>query len=173
MAANQDKVTQEVERRSSECLDGCIARIRHCLSQVSPAQVWWRPNDQMNSIANLVLHLTGNVRRWVVSGIGGAQDIRHRPTEFTARGPILPEQLLTDLLAVVDDAKTTLLGASTENLLQHRRVQGWTVNGFEALFDCIPHFKGHAQEIICLTRMQLGQAYRFYWEPATAEQGAG
>jgi hypothetical protein len=173
MSATDDKVTQEVTRLSIECLDGCVARIRHCVSQLTPDQVRWRPLEEMNSIANLILHLTGNVRQWIVSGIGGAQDIRYRPAEFSERAPIPPEQLLTDLQAVVDDAKVALLTASTEELLQHRRIQGSTVNGFEALFDCIPHFKGHTQEINCLTRMQLGQAYTFYWEPAAAEQGAG
>jgi hypothetical protein len=36
----------------------------------------------------------------------------------------------------------------------------------------VPHFKGHTQEIICLTRLQLGKQYNFFWEPQTPEQVA-
>jgi hypothetical protein len=57
-------------------------------------------------------------------------------------------------------------------LLQVRRIQGMEVNGLAALFDSVPHFRGHTQEIVAMTRWQLGKAYRFAWAPATAEQGA-
>jgi hypothetical protein len=172
MAQILNDVTHEVAQLSCECLDGSMARIRHCISQLSEEQVWWRPQESMNSIGNLVLHLTGNVRQWIVSGIGGAQDIRKRPKEFSERGPIPPDTLLSQLQVVVDDAKNALLGASTESMLSPRRIQGFNVDGFGVLFECIPHFKGHTQEIICLTRMQLGDKYKFYWQPQTAEDGA-
>src|SRR5262245_51290300 len=170
MAQIMKDVSHEVEQLSCDCLDGCIARIRHCISQLSEEQVWWRPQESMNSIANLVLHLTGNVRQWIVSGIGGAKDVRERPREFSERGPMPSDKLLNQLQAVVDEAKDAILNASTENLLSQRKIQGFVLDGLGVLFECIPHFKGHTQEIICLTRMQLGDKYKFYWQPQTAEQ---
>jgi hypothetical protein len=95
-----------------------------------------------------------------------------RPAEFSRREPIPTSQLLGQLQVAVDDAKSALLSASTEAMLTRRRIQGYDVSGFGALFDCIPHFKGHTQEIICFTRMQLGDAYEFYWQPQTPEEGA-
>jgi hypothetical protein len=168
MKPTADDLTNEVVALSIDCLDACMARIRHCTSQLSDVQVWWRPHASMNSIANLILHLTGNVRQWIDSGIGGAADIRVRPAEFSQREPIPASQLLGQLQAAVNDAKSALLSASTENMLARRRIQGYDVSGFGALFDCIPHFKGHTQEIVCFTRMQ----YEFYWQPQTPEEGA-
>ena len=46
-------------------------------------------------------------------------------------------------------------------------IQGFEVNGWSALLDSTTHFKGHTQEIVCLTRMQLGDDYRFHWQPTT------
>jgi Protein of unknown function (DUF1572) len=172
MKPTADDITRHVIDLSNECLDGCLARIRHCVGQLSDAQVWWRPEESMNSIANLILHLTGNVRQWIVTGIGGATDIRVRPAEFSERGPIPPSQLLNELQAAIDSAKRALSTATAEDMIRQRRIQGYNVTGFGALFDCIPHFKGHTQEIICLTRMQLGDNYAFYWQPQTPEQGA-
>ena len=57
-------------------------------------------------------------------------------------------------------------------LLEPRRIQGADVTGLAAIFDSIPHFRGHTQEIVSMTRLQLGDAYKFAWTPTTPEQGA-
>jgi hypothetical protein len=139
---------------------------------LSDAQVWWRPRPALNSIGNLILHLCGNLRQWVVAGLGGAADGRDRPAEFAERGPIPREELLRRLEAVVEEARAVLAGQTARRLLEARRIQGFDVTGLAAIFDSVPHFRGHTQEIVGLTRLQLGDAYRFAWAPATAEQGA-
>ena len=74
-----------------------LPRIISCLERLSPEQIWWRPNEASNSVGNLVLHLTGNVRQWIISGLGGAADIRQRDLEFSERGP-LPRRVLVSRL---------------------------------------------------------------------------
>ena len=59
-----------------------------CLEQLSEDEIWWRPNEASNSAGNLVLHLCGNMRQWIISGLGGAKDIRERDKEFSERGPM-------------------------------------------------------------------------------------
>jgi hypothetical protein len=108
----------------------------------------------------------------IVSGIGGAADVRHRPSEFTEQGPLPKGVLLSQLNTVVGEAKAVLSQATTSDMLSERRIQGFNVSGWGALFDSLPHFKGHTQEVICLTRCQLGDRYQFHWQPATSEQGA-
>lgn len=154
------------------CLGGCLDRIRHCLDQLSDQQVWWRPREGLNSIGNLVLHLTGNVRQWIVAGIGGAADVRNRPQEFAERGPLPKDEISRRLTDAVAQANDALARVSAEQLLTQRRIQGYDVTGLGAIFDSVPHFKGHTQEIICLTRLQLGEAYTFFWQPETPEQTA-
>ena len=45
-----------------------LPKIRRCLDSLSEDDIWWRPNERSNSVGNLVLHLAGNIRQWVVSG---------------------------------------------------------------------------------------------------------
>lgn len=153
-------------------LAACRARIAHCLGQVDEAQVWWRPREGMNSIANILLHLCGNLRQWIVAGAGGAADVRDRPAEFAERGPIPKADLLRRLDAVVQEADAVLARLSDGRLLEPRRIQGFDETVLSVIFDSLAHLSGHVQEIVCLTRQQLGDAYRFAWTPATAEQGA-
>ena len=134
--------------------------------------MWWRSRPSLNSVGNLVLHLCGNLRQWIVAGLGGAADVRDRPAEFAERGPIPRDELLRRLEAVVDESRAVLARQTARQLLEARRIQGFDVTGLKAIFDSVPHFRGHTQEIVHLTRLQLGAAYQFAWTPATPEQGA-
>jgi hypothetical protein len=147
-------------------------KIQHCLDQLDDAQVWWRARESMNSIGNLVLHLCGNLRQWVVSGVGGAADVRDRPGEFSQRVPILKEELLQRFDAVVREADAVLAGTGEDRLRERRRIQGFEETVLSAIFNSLAHLAGHTQEIVCLTRMQLGETYHFAWTPATPEEVA-
>ena len=159
-------------RETNQCLLSNVERIEHCVAQLNDEQIWHRPAPGMNSIGNLILHLRGNVRQWIVSGLTEAEDDRNRPQEFAENGPIARQTLLDQLRETVTAAVSVLEGIDEAGLLQPRRIQGFELDGVGAIFDCVPHFKGHTQEIICLTRMQLGDQYQFYWQPSTAEEGA-
>jgi hypothetical protein len=152
---------------------GCaLDRIRHCLGQLTDGQVWHRSRPDLNSIGNLILHLCGNLRQWVVAGVGGAPDARNRPAEFAERGPVPKDELIRNLEAVVGESKRVLTGVDARQLTGVRRIQGFDVTGVVAIFESVPHFLGHTQEIVHMTRLQLGDAYRFAWRPTTPEQGA-
>lgn len=157
---------EEARRR----LATCHKRIVHCLNQLDDAQIWWRPKESMNSIANLVLHLCGNLEQWIVSGVGGAQDLRNRPMEFSERTPILKEQLNQRLSSTVSRADEVLAHVNDAKLLEPRRIQGFEETVLSAVFESLAHFNGHTQEIVYITRLQLGDAYRFAWIPSTPEQ---
>lgn len=61
-------------------------QISLCLEALTDEQLWWRPNDRSNSVANLVIHLVGSNRYFLEHVIGGAEDVRNRDAEFAARG---------------------------------------------------------------------------------------
>ena len=153
-------------------LTKALDRIQHCLKQLTDEQIWWRSSPAMNSIGNLILHLCGNLRQWIVIGLGGGADARNRPQEFAERQMISKEELLRRLETVVAEANAVLTRLTEAQFLQPRRIQGFDVDGLEAIFDSIPHFRGHTQEIIHMTRSMLGDAYEFAWKPTTAEEGA-
>jgi hypothetical protein len=158
----------EARRRLGACHD----KLRHCLDQLGDAQLWWRPRPTMNSIANLVLHLCGNLRQWIVSGVGGAADARDRPAEFAERGVIPKAELLRRLDEVVREADAVLAAVADTRLLEPRRIQGLDETALSAIFDSLSHLAGHTQEIVHLTRLQLGETYLFAWTPAAPEEGA-
>lgn len=152
-------------------LQEAASRVEHCLRQLTEEQVWWRPRPEMNAIGNLVLHICGNLRQWIISGLGGEPDRRNRPAEFAERGPIAVETLQSQLAACVARAEDVLRGLSPARWTSRVRIQGFDVTGAGALWHSVPHFRGHVQEIIHLTRVQLGPAYTFAWQPTTPEQG--
>jgi hypothetical protein len=82
------------------------------------------------------------------------------------------DELLRNLEGVVEEAKRILAGVDARQLTEARRIQGFDVAGATAIFDSIPHFRGHTQEIVHMTRLQLGDAYKFARMPTTPEQGA-
>jgi hypothetical protein len=151
-------------------LDEGQRKIEHCVGQLSDAQVWWRSKPEMNSIANLMLHLAGNVRQWIVSGIGGAADVRNRPQEFADHSQRPKHEILKQLQATVAEADTVISQLTAVDLISPRRIQGFDTTITTALFDCISHFRGHVQEIIHMTRQQLGKTYKYDFVPQGAEQ---
>jgi uncharacterized damage-inducible protein DinB len=167
-----DEFASHLANEAANEMAGALARIKHCVNQLSEEQIWQRSQPKMNSIGNVLLHLCGNVRQWIVSGIGGAADVRNRPAEFAERGPIAKIELLRRLDAVVADARAALIKQTAEQLLSVRRIQGENVTGLQALFNSVPHFRGHTQEIIYITRLLLGDDYQFAWKPSTIEEGA-
>ncbi len=163
-----------------------LHKIEHCVAQLSDKEVWYRPTPQnntvlppatanqptseMNSIANLILHLAGNLRQWIVSGVGGAKDIRNRPQEFSDRSQRTKTEVLAQLQLTIKEAQAVMAQLSASQLVEHRRIQGFNTNVVAALFNTISHFRGHVQEIIHLTRQQLGDQYRFDFVPTGPEQ---
>src|SRR5947199_5977128 len=97
-------------------------KIIHCLDQLDEEQINWRPLEQQNSIANLILHLCGNVRQWIIAGVEQLPDTRHRPSEFSDRGRYTRDDLLTRLAEVVRQADATLSPVTEQTLLQPRRI---------------------------------------------------
>jgi hypothetical protein len=166
-----DELAFAVAAEAANELTSALSRIEHCLNQLSDEQVWWRAQPSLNSIGNLILHLCGNVDQWLVAGLSGSADTRDRPAEFSERGPIPKRELLRRLKEIVDEARAVLRVQTARQLLEVRRIQASEVTGLAAIFNSVPHFRGHTQEIIGMTRMQLGDAYKFAWMPQTKEQG--
>jgi hypothetical protein len=167
-----DELAAAVGAAAAHELDSALNRIKHCLGQLNDEQVWRRSQPSLNSIGNLILHLCGNLRQWIVSGVGSAADVRNRPAEFAERGPLPKEELMRSLEAVVEEAQRILAGVDARQLAEVRRIQGFDVTGVAAIFSSVPHFRGHTQEIIHMTRLQLGDAYKFAWTPSSPAQGA-
>lgn len=155
-----------------QTLAGAMKKIENCLGQLGDEDLWWRQHDSQNSIQNILLHLCGNVRQWIVHGVGDAPDVRERAKEFADRRPLAKAELLKRLRETLAEADGALAGLPPGRLLEPRRIQGFDTTVLAAIFDSVSHFVGHTHQVVYIARLRLGDAYRFQWQPANAEQGA-
>ena len=139
-----------------------LAKIERCLEQLSDEQIWWRANPESNSIGNLLLHLCGNARQWIVSGLGGASDGRVRQQEFDQRDAIPRDKLVALMRQTLQDVDSVLAGFDHGRLLERYSIQGTTTTALEAIFHVTEHFSMHTGQIIMLTKMLAGRDMNFY-----------
>ena len=133
-----------------------------CLQQLSEEEIWWRPNSASNSAGNLVLHLCGNVRQWIISGLGGAPDKRKRDLEFSEQGPITGRALVTQLRRTVRDACRVLAKLNDDSLAREYSIQGYAdVTGMDAVFHVTEHFGRHTGQIIYVTKLKRAADLKF------------
>jgi uncharacterized damage-inducible protein DinB len=142
-----------------------LPHIVKCLQQLSEEEIWWRPNAASNSAGNLVLHLCGNVRQWIISGLGGAPDKRQRDLEFSEQGPVPRRELVTRLRRTVRDAFRVLVKLSDDSLARKYSIQGYHVTGMDAVFHVTEHFGYHTGQIIYITKLKRGEDLRFWRLP--------
>ena len=143
-----------------------LPKIERCLERLTDEQVWWRAGEHSNSVGNLLLHLEGNLRQWVVCGAGGAADLRERDREFAERRHVPREELLASLRAAVAEADGALARLDSSALLESRRVQGLDVTLVAAVFHAVEHFSMHTGQVILLTKMLADEDLAFYDFPA-------
>jgi hypothetical protein len=146
-------------------LDASVGLIRHCLDQLNDSQVWWRPRQDMNSVGNLLLHLGGNLKQRFGSVIGGEPDVRDRFGEFTERQPIPKGELQRKFEEIARRADEILAGLTPERLgetCRYELLSGTTEKSvLGVVLQTLTHLSGHSQEILHLTRTQLGDRYDF------------
>jgi uncharacterized damage-inducible protein DinB len=139
-----------------------LPKIQHALAAVSDEQIWWRSGPETNSIGNLMLHLAGNARQWIVAGVGGAPDHRERQTEFDAREGIGRDELLARLTQTVQDVDAVLAGVAGSELLGIRTIQGTQTSVLDAVYHVVEHFGMHTGQIIFLAKMLGKKDLGFY-----------
>jgi uncharacterized damage-inducible protein DinB len=137
-------------------------KIRRCLDVLPRDAVWRRSDEDSNSIGNLLLHLAGNVRQWIVSGVGGAPDARYRSGEFAARDGGDVDELFAALRATLVEADAVIAALTPEMLLQRCTIQGRDITVLDAVYHVVEHFALHTGQIILLTKMYAPGRVRFY-----------
>ncbi len=139
-----------------------VPRIHRCLAILSEEEIWHRPNAETVSIGNLVLHLLGNVRQNILSGLNGSPDRRHRQSEFDQLGPIPTAELLRQLESLMAEVDQALDRIDPATLLTIRRVQGFDESGLSILVHVIEHFSYHVGQITYFVKSRRSVDLKYY-----------
>ena len=139
-----------------------LPKIRTCVDLLGEEDIWWRASEAENSVGNLLLHLAGNVRQWIISGMGGARDARERAREFADRGSLSKAEALGRLEATVAEACAVLRRLDAADLEAAKSIQGFDTSGLQAVFHVVEHFSYHTGQIVFITKLRTQRDLKFY-----------
>jgi len=146
-------------------------QIRSCLEQLNDEQLWWRPNDQSNSVGNLVLHVRGSVMHFLCRGVGGHHYVRDRPTEFSTKQ--LPKEQLIDLLNdLVMRTESTFAALEPAQLAEPSTEPAYYATVFEDLFGVAIHMAVHTGQIVYITKAVQEGSIEDLWTRTHRSSGA-
>jgi uncharacterized damage-inducible protein DinB len=151
-------------------LEDYFVKIAAAVDALDDEQVWRRPNESSNSVGNLLLHMSGNARQWIVSGVGGAEDRRDRASEFAARGSASKAELMDLVKTTLDEADAVLAeiegecaAANSDAPLQRVcKAQAYEVTVLDAIFHVVEHFSYHTGQIIFAAKCLAEGRVSFY-----------
>lgn len=149
------------EARKRICLEN-IPRVKKCLGILTAEQIWHRPNESLVSVGNLVLHLHGNARQWILQTLCGMEFVRDRDREFAERGPLAPSVLIELLDRLDADLQVHLVRITPRILTKEHAVQVFQENGVGVLVHAIEHFSYHTGQIARETKRFLSRDLGFY-----------
>ena len=142
--------------------DDFLPKLKLCVEEMSEQDLWWRPNEQSNSVGNLVLHLCGNLKQWILHSMGGVPFERDRDAEFAERKP----RPKAELIAMIDEtvhAVAHVLGElPMSRLLEQFPVQVYTASRLQAIYHVVEHFSYHLGQILYIYKLRTGRDPGFY-----------
>lgn len=144
-------------------LEQNMRQIERCAALLGDERAWHRSNEHCNSVANLLLHLNGNVSQWILVGVGQGDPVqRDRPAEFAARGPGPVAPLSAALRETIDRAREIILRQDASELSTELEIQGYRVTSAAAIYHVGEHFSFHAGQIVHITKTLLNVDLSLY-----------
>jgi len=129
------------------------AQVRAAVEQLSEEQMWWRPNEKSNSVANLVLHLTGSLNLYLNRNIGGMAYVRDRDGEFAARGAMSKREVMAMFDDMVAKADQTFAKVKPEQLSGPSSDPERFDYLIDDLISIVTHASTHVGQILWITKM--------------------
>ena len=143
-------------------MDESLRMIKKSLRRLNEDDIWKRPNPSSNSVGNLILHLCGNIRQYMISSLGGQVDIRQRDEEFETLDGKSKAELLDMLEAVLRDSGRVLSEVSEDELRRIREVQGFNMSGIGVVIHVVEHLSYHTGQIAFWTKLLKDEDLGFY-----------
>lgn len=131
------------------------------LSQLSDSQLFWRYNEESNSVAVLIQHISGNMKSRFTDFLtsDGEKEWRNRDAEFELADQD-KNRLFREWNEAWDNLFNTLKCLEFEDLgkLIYIRNQGHTV--VEAINRQLAHYPYHVGQIVMLGKMMKGNNWK-------------
>ncbi len=137
-------------------------RIVKCLDEIDETDVWRSPNDNSNSVGNLILHLCGNIRQYAISALAGKEDVRQRDKEFSAKAGHRKSALLKELTNTVSEAAAIIENSNGDSLTKIYHVQGFNLSGIGIIIHVTEHYSYHTGQIAFWTKQLTNKDLGFY-----------
>ena len=148
-----------------------LPRLEEAVATVPADKLWWRPHDDITSVGNLLVHLEGNSRQWLLGALGGGSTERARGAEFAAREGDDATTLCAKLRATIE-ASYPVLRAMTDADLAHTYViQGFDVTGLAAVYHVLEHFGWHTGQIVWIAKATAGAGHGLAFYDDAALEG--
>lgn len=157
----RDLLIAETKRR---LLEEGVVRLKKCLRQLTESEIWHRPNENSNSVGNITLHLCGNVKQWILAGLGKQNDDRTRQQEFDERGPIPTEKLIEQLDDLMIKVQKVLDSVTPDMLIERHAVQVYEETGLSILVHVVEHFSYHVGQVTYFVKWRKDMDMEYYPE---------
>ena len=148
------------------------AQIRTCIEQLSDEQLWWRPNEQSNSVGNLVLHVRGAIMHFLCRGVGKIDYERDRAAEFAESSTVTKTQLFAMFDEMVAKAEQTFEEIDAARLREPSTEPAYYSVVFEDLFGIAIHLATHTGQIVYVTKMLKEGSVNDLWAQTHRDLGA-
>ncbi len=158
----ESQLIEELVKNALYRMDESTRMIKKSLENVTDNEIWQKPNDSLNSIGNLILHLCGNMTQYIISSLGEVEDKRNRDAEFQTKDGLTKDELLKKLENTVDDAKRVIFDAKPEQLVKIRSVQGFSFSGVGVIMHAVEHFSYHTGQIAFWVKLLRDKDLGFY-----------
>lgn len=158
----RDQLHDEIINNACLRMDESLRMLEISIRDLSDQELWIQPNEQTNSIANLILHLCGNIHQYVISGLGRAADMRVRQEEFDSRDIIEKRLLFKKILDTVNRAKQLISNSSAADLLAYFKIQAYELSGVGIIVHVVEHLSYHTGQIALMTKLLKNKDLGFY-----------
>lgn len=129
------------------------------MDQLSEEQLNWKPNEQSHSIANLVLHIEGNIKERIAKGILDQNIVRDREAEFSAVS--ISKAKLTAIIEGNFNSLIDIVSKLTDRELEQTQlVRNKERKNIDILHQCAAHYSEHMGQIFYIAKLCLKESYK-------------
>ncbi|MDF2671173.1 MAG: hypothetical protein K0R67_3479 [Paenibacillus sp.] len=134
-------------------------RTLKAIEQLNETQLNWLPNESSNSIANLIVHIRGNIVERVSTGILHKELVRDRESEFDQMH-VGKDELISLWRDTLAELISTTRAMTPEQFVETQQVRNKTRTHADVLLQVATHISEHAGQMLYIAKICLDDGYK-------------